>query len=87
MKHPSFHPSHIEQVDTRRRTFLTVGLTAVAAYAASRIIDTTRLFGGEKIVQQASFENFDLTETNNEIRVSTRGGEPIFIVDKESFRE
>lgn len=87
MKQPSFRPQNIEYIDTRRRTFLTVGVTAVGAFILSRLIDTNQWFRQEKIVQKASFENFDLVETKDEIRLSTSAGEPIFILDKESFRE
>ncbi len=76
-----------ERIDEKRRTFLTVGVTAVAAFVVSRFIDRSQLFRKEKVIQEASFENFDIVETTNEIRLSARDGEPIFIVDKASFRE
>lgn len=76
-----------ETVNENRRTFFTVGITAIVAFAIGRAIDFTKLFTGQKIIKEASFESFDLVETTDEIRLSERGGEPIFIVDKASFRK
>jgi hypothetical protein len=86
----SFVPTEIkkqEKIDEKRRTFLTVGITAIVAFVVSRFIDSSQLFRKEKVLREASFENFDMVETTNEIRLSARDGEPIFIVDKASFRE
>jgi len=87
MKHPLFRPQQIERIDETRRTFLTVGITAIAVFVASRFVDTNKWFQKEKILSEATFEHFDIVETTDEIRLSERGGEPIFIVDKASFRQ
>jgi len=87
MQRPSTQFQKNEYIDEKRRTFLTVGITAMVAFVISRFVDTQQWFKSEKIIREASFENFDVQETSDEIRLSTRGGEPIFIVDKASFRE
>lgn len=84
---PKSVAKQIPVVNQRRRMFLTAGFAAVVTFVASRFIKSSQLFTEEKIIQSTSFENFDLIETADEIRLSERGGEPIFIIDKASFRD
>lgn len=79
-----------EVKNNNRRTILAVGLTGAVAFIAGKI------FGGgvETLLGQSGgqnrsteFQNFKLTETGKEITLSEKGGEPIFIIDKESFKK
>lgn len=72
-------------INENRRTFLMLGATGLVAFIFGKLFG--HWFETRDIVSQANFENFTLTETHSEIKLSDRSGEDIFIIDKESFQE
>ncbi len=81
-------PGPAEEINKQRRTFLAMGLTGVAAFVVGR------LFGGgggswgqDEPVRRAEFDGFILTETDAELSLTSKNGEPIVVVDKASFSE
>lgn len=79
-----------KEINKQRRTFWAVGLTGVAAFVAGR------LFGGggagtswsqSESARRTEFDGFVLTETDAELSLTSKEGEPIVVVDKASFSE
>ena len=75
-----------ETINENRRTFLAFGATGVAAFVLGK------MFGGEgwgdnTVMGRAEFDEFILTETRSEMRLTDKKGEPIVVIDKDSFRE
>jgi len=74
-----------ETINKNRRTFLALGATGIAAFVFGKLFGNW--FEERNVVSKAEFQNFTLTETDAEIKLTERSGEPIFIIDKESFQE
>ena len=84
----SFTPQQIVK-NQRRRTFLKFGLVAVVTFILGKIFgdhDSYLLPGVQGPVKETLFSNFKITESEDEMVLSGKDGDPIFIVDKESFR-
>jgi len=74
----------------KRRLMLTFGLTGIVAFFAGKMFgDTASLFQSttKAPVNKTEFSNFVFTETGREMVLSDKEGDPIFIIDKESFSE
>ena len=79
-----------EQVtNQKRRTALAIGFTGLVAFVLGKFFgsDIVQLFGGEEMVSEKEFKNFKFTESKDEMILSDKGGDPIFIIDKASFKE
>lgn len=74
-----------EKINQNRRTFLALGATGIAAFVFGKLFGNW--FEERDVVKKTEFQNFTLTETGSEIKLTERSGEPIFIIDKESFKE
>ncbi len=71
-----------------RRTFLTVAGTGVIAFILGKIFGPSiNLFSKDHAISEKEFRNFRIVETNKEMKFYDRGGNEIFIVDKESFAQ
>jgi len=70
----------------KRRAALVLGATGIAAFFVGK------LFGGSglreiDVKNDHRFQNFRITEDNNEMIFSSENGDPIVIIDKKSFTE
>lgn len=76
-------------LNQKRRTALAFGITGIGAFIVGKLFgnDIVRLFGGETDVDVGRFENFKFTESRDEMILSDKSGDPIFIIDKASFKE
>ena len=71
-----------------RRTFLTVAGTGVVAFILGKIFGpSVNLFTRDTVINDKEFKNFRVVETRKEMKLFDRGGNEIFIIDKESFQE
>ena len=83
---------HVEQQSVKnkkRRTILTFGVLAVVTFILGKLFgeNDSFLFPVSKgPVKETQFSNFKITESKDEMTLSDKSGEPIFIVDKASFR-
>lgn len=78
--------------NSQRRTVLALGLTGVVAFVLGKLFgnSVTNLFsedGGDFVIGNKDFKNFRIREDGEEMVFSDKTGDPIFIVDKESFKE
>ena len=74
----------------KRRTLLAFGLTGVVAFLLGKIFgdtDSYLLPSTQGPVKETQFSNFKISESDDEMVLSDKSGEPIFIVDKKSFKE
>ncbi len=75
-----------EIFNKHRRMFLTVAGTGVIAFILGKVFGPSiNLFSGDTVINEKSFKNFRIVETKKEMKFYDRGGNEIFIVDKESF--
>lgn len=76
----------VNEFDARRRAFLKYALFGGTLFLAGKyanpIINTLR---GDKILSEQTFQNFKLTETGKELRVTDDDGNEILTIDKENF--
>jgi hypothetical protein len=85
----NFHPKQLQVTNEKRRQMLKYGGTALVAFVAGKIFGDHDSYFLPKLqgpVKEVLFENFKLTENEDEMTLSDKSGEPIFIVDKSSFR-
>jgi len=78
-----------EVKNKKRRALLTLGLTGIVAFVVGKIFgdhDSYLLPSMQGPVKETQFSNFLITESEEEMVFADKGGEPIFIVDKESFK-
>lgn len=78
-----------EVQNQKRRTVLALGFTGVVTFVLGKLFgsDIMSLFGVEEVVSKREFSNFELKETKDEMILSDKRGDPIFIIDKTSFKE
>lgn len=75
-----------EIFNKHRRTFLTVAGTGVVAFILGKIFGPSiNLFSEDYVISEKEFKNFRIVETKKEMKFYDRGGNEVFIVDKESF--
>ncbi len=75
-----------ETFNKHRRMFLTVAGTGAVAFILGKIFGPSiNFFSEDTVISEKSLRNFRIVETKKEMRFYDRGGNEIFIVDKESF--
>lgn len=83
-------PLPVDEVkNPKRRMLIAMGVTGLVAFVLGKIFgdhDSYLLPGLQGPVKETQFSNFKITESEDEMTLSDTGGEPIFIVDKASFR-
>lgn len=71
-----------------RRTALTIAGTGAVAFVLGKIFGPSiNLFSKDSVISSQDFKNFRITETDTEMTFFDRGGNEIFIIDKESFTQ
>lgn len=74
----------------KRRLMLTMGVTGVVAFILGKIFgDRDNYLLPDSLqgpVKETRFSHFTLTEKEDEIILTEKDGEPIFVIDKESFK-
>lgn len=73
----------------QRRTILAFGVSGLLALLFGKLFknDIVNVFvEGDTELNRKDFENFSLVETKDEMVLSDKGGDPIFIIEKDSFR-
>jgi len=74
------------KVDVSRRNVLKFLAVGGAAFTLGKFAEPiASLFTGEKVLHEALFNNFKVTETNKSLTFADRDGTPIFIIDKDAF--
>jgi hypothetical protein len=76
------------EINKNRRTFLTIGITGAAAFVIGKVFGPyldAFVKPGDKVIDRKDFQNFSLIETNDEMLLTDKEGNDIFIIDKESF--
>lgn len=78
--------SRMPEFDSHRRAFLRYavfgGVALVVAKYAEPVINAIR---GDTILSEKTFENFKITETGKQLRVTDDDGGEILTIDKESL--
>lgn len=79
-------PSTPADIDLRRRNFLKFAIFGSLAFLAGRylqpLINTIR---GEAVIDEKVFQNFKLTETGKQLRITDEDNEELLVIDKEGF--
>ncbi|HYF10102.1 MAG TPA: twin-arginine translocation signal domain-containing protein [Candidatus Paceibacterota bacterium] len=74
------------EVDLSRRNVLKFLLVGGAAFTLGKLAGPiTSFFTGERVLHEAIFTNFRVTETNKTLTFADKDGTPIFIIDKDAF--
>ena len=82
--HQSIVPTAL--FDGRRRTFVRYALFGGAVFLVGKYLaPAINMLRGDTILNEKSFDNFRLTETGKQLRVTDDSGNEILIIDKESF--
>ena len=77
---------NLPDLNLSRRNALKFLAVVGAAFALGKFAGPiVSLFTGEKVLHEALFQNFKVTETNRSLTFADRDGTPIFIIDKDSF--
>lgn len=73
-------------VDERRRAFLKYALFGSVVFVAGKYTNAiVNFFQGDTIISEQAFQNFKLTETGHQLRVTDNMGEELLIIDKETL--
>lgn len=76
----------IAEIDERRRAFLKYAAFGGAVLFAGRYISPiVNALRGDTVLSEKTFENFKITETGRQLRVTDDDGGEVLTIDKESF--
>lgn len=74
------------EIDASRRAFLKYAFFGGAVLVAGKYINPlVNLIRGDTVLSEKTFENFNITETGRQLKVTDNDGSEILTIDKESF--
>lgn len=78
--------SRVSAVDARRRAFLKYAMFGGAVFLSGKYIGPImNMLRGDTVLSEKTFQNFKITETGRQLKVSDNDGEDLLIIDKEEF--
>lgn len=73
-------------IDDRRRAFLKYALFGGAVFMAGKYMNPlVNLLRGDTVISEQTFQNFKVTETGRQLRVTDDEGDELLVIDKEEF--
>ena len=73
-------------IDDRRRAFLKYALFGGAVFMAGKYMNPlVNLLRGDTVLSEQTFQNFKVTETGRQLRVTDDEGDELLVIDKEEF--
>lgn len=76
----------VAEIDDRRRTFLKYAFFGGAVFLAGKYVNPfINLLRGDTVLSEKTFQNFRVTETGKQLKVTDDEGLELLIIDKESF--
>lgn len=76
----------VADIDDRRRAFLKYAFLGGAVFLAGKYVTPlVNLLRGDTVLSEKTFQNFTVTETGKQLKVTDDDGAELLIIDKESF--
>lgn len=73
-------------IDDRRRAFLKYALFGGVVFMAGKYMNPLiNLLRGDTVISEQTFQNFKVTETGRQLRVTDDEGDELLVIDKEEF--
>ncbi len=73
-------------LNARRRAFLKYAVFGGAVFLLGKYLNPLmNMFRGETVLSEKTFENFKITETGKQLRVTDDEGGELLVIDKEGF--
>lgn len=72
--------------DARRRAFLKYAVFGGAIFLLGKYLTPIlNMFRGDTVLSEKTFQNFKITETGRQLRVTDDEGGELLVIDKEGF--
>jgi len=75
-----------EMIDARRRAFLKYAVFGTAVFLAGKYLNPfINMLRGDTVLSEKIFQNFRITETGRQLKITDDDENEILTIDKESF--
>ncbi|MES2436815.1 MAG: hypothetical protein V4519_02290 [Patescibacteria group bacterium] len=80
------HTASEEVQKKTRRNMIKLALFGGAAFVLGKVFNSVTEHFSDKVIRNVDFQNFNFQESEKKLTISEKDGEPLLIIEKDSFK-